>query len=51
MEVIAFLVGATIGSLLTAFFGRPRTLRAIEKDLSESYRGETFERRAKRASK
>lgn len=51
MELV---IGIVIGAVIT-FIGfkavENRSLHAIEKDLTESYRGETFEKRAKRASK
>ena len=52
MEVVAFLFGTIVGVVCaTIFKNQAPSIPRIEKDMTEQYRGETFERRAKRASK
>lgn len=52
MEVVTFVIGLVIGGTIVELWkNRHPDIKFIEKNLSESYRGETFERRAKRASK
>lgn len=53
MEVITLIAGLFVGFTIgySACYSKQDRLNAIEKELHESYRGETFEKRAKRVSK
>jgi hypothetical protein len=57
MEILSFALGFTFGAtvIFAVFYNRVYRFRVeldrIEKEFTEQYRGETFEKRAKRVSK